>query len=171
LRLHDQLTTEITKLDADVNRLARRDPVANRLATIPGVGAFSALFVLAEIGSVDRFRTSHELAAYAGLVPSTRSSGGKTTHGGLGQASNRWLKWILIEIVISLRTTPGPVSAHYRHLLRAKGKPKATAAAARKLCCYIFWMLKEGWSYEEWLRQHDSQRSEVRPVQRLGPAA
>jgi transposase len=172
LRLHDQLSTEITELDADVKRLARRDPIVKQLATIPGVGAFSALFLLAEIGSLARFRTSHELAAYAGLVPSTRSSGGKTTHGGLGQASNRWLKWILVEIVISLRATPGPVSAHYRHLLRAKGKPKATAAAARKLCCYIFWMLKKGWSYEEWLRQHnESRRSEVRPIQRLGPAA
>jgi len=64
------------------------------------------------------------------------------------------------------------VSAYHRHLLRANGKPKATTAAARKLCCYIYWMLKEGWSYEEWLQQHEtSRRSEVRPSQRLGSVA
>jgi transposase len=172
LRLHDCLTTEIQQLDREVKRLARHDPVARRLATIPGVGAVGALFLQAEIGPIERFRTSHELAAYAGLVPTTRSSGGKTTHGGLGQASNRWLKWILVEIVVSLKLAPGPVSAYYRHLLRAKGKPKATTAAARKLCCYIYWMVKEGWSYEEWLRQHEThRRSEVRPVQRLGVVA
>jgi transposase len=89
------------------------------------------------MGPIERFRTSHELAAYAGLVPTTRSSGGESPYGGLGKASNRWLKWILVEVVISLRMASGPVSSYYRHLLRVKGKPKATTAAARKLCCYI----------------------------------
>jgi transposase len=175
LRLHDVLTQEIQRLDGQVKRAARRDPVARRLATIPGVGVFGALFLHAEIGPIDRFRSSHELAAYAGLVPTTRSSGGKTTHGPLAKASNHWLKWILVEIVQTLKLAPGPVGAYYRHLLRAKGKPKATTAAARKLCCYIYWMLKEGWSYEEWLRQHQqangSHRSEVRPMQRMGATA
>jgi transposase len=180
LRVHDVLTAEIQSLDHDVKRAARSDPIARQLSTIPGVGVFGSLFLQAEIGPIGRFRSSHELAAYAGLVPTTRSSGGKTTHGGLGKASNRWLKWILVEIVVSLKLAPGPVSAYYRHLLRAKGKPKATTAAARKLCCYIYWMLKEGWTYEEWLRQHEAQRpnaqpnyrrSEVRPVQRLGVVA
>jgi hypothetical protein len=99
-------------------------------------------------------------------------SGGKTTHGGVGHASNRWLKCILVEIVTTLKLAPGPVGTYYRHLLRAKGKPKATTAAARKFCCYLFWMLKEGWSYDEWLRQHAGSRgSEVRPMQRLGAMA
>ena len=69
----------------------------------------------------------------------------------------------------TLKLAPGPVGAHYRKLLRAKGKPKATVAAARKFCTYLYWMLKKEWSYTEWLRQHD--RSEVRPVQPLGSAA
>jgi hypothetical protein len=33
-------------------------------------------------------------------------------------------------------------------------------------------MLKNGWTYEEWLQQHvNSQRSEVRPAQRMGAVA
>jgi transposase len=175
LRLHDVLTNEITRLDTEVRRTARRDPVAQRLATIPGVGAFGALFLHAEIGPIERFRSSHQLAAYAGLVPTTRSSGGKTTHGPLAKTSNHWLKWILVEIVQSLKLAPGPVGTYYRHLLRAKGKPKATSAAARKLCCYLYWMLKEEWTYAEWLQQHHgsqaSRRPEVRPTQRLGATA
>ena len=55
-----------------------------RLQTIPGIGPFGALLLLAEIGPIDRFASSHQLAAYAGLVPSTRSSGDKTTHGTVG---------------------------------------------------------------------------------------
>ena len=76
-------------------------------------------------------------------------------------------------MVITLKRSPGPVGLHYRHLLRAKGKPKATTAAARKFCCYLYWMLKEGWTYDEWLKQHQEvfRRSEVRPSQRLGAVA
>ena len=33
---------------------------------------------------------------------------------------------------------PGPVRFHYERLLRAKGKPKATVANARKLCLDIY---------------------------------
>jgi len=172
LQLHDGLTKEITRLDDQVKRAARHDPVAKRLATIPGVGVFGALFLHAEIGPVERFPSSHRLAAYAGLVPTTRSSGGKTTHGPLAKMSNHWLKWILVEIVQTLKLAPGPVGTYYRHLLRAKGKPKATSAAARKLCCYIYWMLKEEWTYAEWLQHHQqSRRPEVRPSQRLGAMA
>jgi len=172
LHLHDVLTKEIARLDYQVKRTARCDPTARRLATIPGVGVFGALFLHAEIGPIERFRSSHQLAAYAGLVPTTRSSGGKTTHGPLATMSNHWLKWILVEIVQTLKLAPGPVGAYYRHLLRAKGKPKATSAAARKLCCYVYWMLKEEWTYTEWLQQHQASRnSEVRPTQRLGAMA
>ena len=172
LRIHDALTAEIGALDAEVKALHRDHPMIERLHTIPGVGLFGALFLVAEIGAIERFQSSHQLAAYAGLVPSTRSSGGKTAHGGTGHASNRWLKWIFIEIVQTLKRGPGPVGDHYRRLLRAKGKPKATTAAARKLCCYIYWMWREGRSHDAWLAQRHGgtteRRSEVRPGQLLG---
>jgi len=60
---------------------------------------------------------------------------------------------------------PGPVRAHFTRLTRAKGNSKATVAAARKLCCYLFWMIKEGRTYPEWLQNRHSQPLlEVRPT-------
>ena len=70
----------------------------------------------------------------------------------------------------SLKLAPGPIGRHDQKLLRAKGKQKATVAAARKLCCYLYWCLKKRWSYEQWLRQHEESR-EVRPPHTLGSAA
>jgi transposase len=164
------LNRAIAELDQELER--RTAQIAPALLELPACAAVTAAKLVAEIGPVERFRSSRELAAYAGLVPTTRSSGGKTTHGPLPKASNHWLKWILVEIGQTLTLAPGPVGTHYRHLLRAKGKPKATTAAARKLCCYIYWMLKEGWTYTEWLQQHqNSRRPEVRPMQRLGAMA
>ena len=165
---HALLTTQVQALDRHIKATVRRDETARRLQTIPGIGPFGALLLQAEIGPISRFGSAQELAAYAGLVPSTRSSGDKTRHGHIGRG-NPWLKWLLIEALQTLKLAPGPVGDHYRKLLRAKGKPKATVAAARKFCTYLYWMLKEEWSYTEWLRQHD--RPEVRPVQPLGSAA
>src|SRR5438067_1703404 len=125
--------------------------------------------LLAEIGTIARFGSSHELAAYAGLVPSTRSSGGKTAHGSVGPAGSAWLKWLFVEAVQTLKRQPGPVRSQYERLLRAKGKPKATVAAARKLCCYVYWMMKEGRSYDDWLRQRHQR--EVRPIQAVASVA
>src|SRR5665647_819538 len=73
-RCTDAIIVETAGLDADVKRAAKGNPLVKQLTTMPGVGVFSALFVQAEIGSIDRFRSSHELTAYAGLVPTTRSS-------------------------------------------------------------------------------------------------
>ena len=70
----------------------------------------------------------------------------------------------------------GEVMAEHRRLantaeavLGMLGELEGPVAAARKLCCYLYWMLKAGWSYEEWLQQHG--RSEVRPVQTLASVA
>ena len=169
LEVLDALDVRIHGLDDRVKRLAQGDPVAQRLQTWPGIGTFGAAMLLAEIGTIARFRSAHTLVAYAGLAPSTASSGDKTRHGSVGPAGNPWLKWLLIEIVQSLKLAPGPVGQQYQKLLRSKGKAKATVAAARKLCCYLYWCLKEEWSYEEWLRQHE--QLEVRPTQALGSAA
>ena len=145
------LNEPIVGYDGAVKRVAKH-PDAQRLMTIPGIGPFGAALLVAEIGTITRFPTAAELAASAGLVPSTRSSGDKTSHGGVGVANNHWLKWILIEAVQTLKQRPGPVQAHYERLLRAKGKPKATVAAARKLCLYSYWMWRDGLDYGTWLQ-------------------
>lgn len=162
LVLVEQLDAQITSLDRAVRELLAETPQAALLQSVPGIGPFGALLILAEIGDLSRFGSSHELAAYAGLVPSTHSSGGKTAHGPVGPAGSAWLKWIFIEAVQTLKRQPGPVRRHYERLLVAKGKPKATVAAARKLCCYVYWMLKQGRSYQDSLRQREER--EVRPA-------
>jgi len=53
------------------------------LCTMPGIGAYSALLILSEIGDVHRCPDSRHLCSYAGLVPSVHASGGKTRLGRL----------------------------------------------------------------------------------------
>ena len=100
LELLDTLDApRIRRLDQRICRTVAQDVAAERLQTVPGIGPFGALLLLAEIGRIDRFASSHQLAAYAGLAPSTRSSGDKTAHGLVGGEGSPRLKWMLIEIV------------------------------------------------------------------------
>jgi len=119
----DLLTTQIAVLDKYIQRHVRQDPVAQRLQTIPGVGPFGALLLQAEIGPITRFGSAQELAAYAGLVPSTQSSGGKTHHGHVGRGSP-WLKWIVVEIIQAHKLAPGPVASHYQSCCARRGNRK-----------------------------------------------
>jgi len=171
LELVDHLTDRLRRLDRRIRDRVTLSAEAKQLMTIPGVGPYGAWLILAELGPIDRFPSAQALASYAGLGPSTRSSGGKTAHGSVGMAGSHWLKWILIEAVQTLQRRPGPVREQYERLLRAKGKQKATVAAARKLATYIYWMRREGWTYEQWLAQHQTAKREGRPIHSLATVA
>jgi transposase len=63
LAVVEHLDAHIAAQDRAVRTLARATPAAELLQPIPGIGPFGALLLLAEIGTVARFGSSHELAA------------------------------------------------------------------------------------------------------------
>ena len=58
------------------------------------------MLISTEIDGIERFRSPSKLGSYAGLVPSTHSSGGKTYHGKITAEGNRWIRWALVEAVV-----------------------------------------------------------------------
>jgi transposase len=67
------------------------------LRSIPGVGPFIAIGMLAEVGDLKRFRGIDKLSSYIGLVPSLHSSGTKTYTKGITKRSKHLLGSFLIE--------------------------------------------------------------------------
>ena len=62
------------------------------LTQLPGVGLFTALVILAEVGDISRFASARKLASWAGLTPTVRGSDrvahyGHIWKGGLGVAA------------------------------------------------------------------------------------
>lgn len=96
------------------------------MKTIPGIGEFFARLIDAEIDDVGRFRSAKKLAAYAGIVPSTYSSGGKTYHGRIIKQGNKWLRWAFIEAVTPAVAHDPVLKQQYEHL-KTKGanQPKS----------------------------------------------
>jgi transposase len=81
LALIDALQEPIGRLDREVHRQARSDPRVTVLTQLPGVGEFTALVLLAEIGDISRFGSARKLAAWGGLTPTVRGSDRTVRHG------------------------------------------------------------------------------------------
>ena len=119
------------------------------LRTIPGLGKILAALVAVEIDDISRFYSPEKLCAYAGLVPTTYSSGGKVRHGNLLPTCNRWLRWAYVEAAwVAQRTSPY-CYAYFERIKRRKGANCANTAMARRLCEITWHCLTEKRSYEE----------------------
>ena len=133
LRMMLPLRKEIRLLSLDLRHMAAGDENVRLLMTIPGVGYYVALLVKAEIGDINRFHTGDQLASYAGLAPSTHSSGGVTHHGRITKEGSRWLRWAMVEAAHVHFRFDSPVTRAYHGIAERRGKGKATVAAARML--------------------------------------
>src|SRR2546427_2270688 len=139
------LNEQILSVSRTIKMEAIEDESTKLLKTIPGIGYYSALLILSEIGDIDRFPDSHHLCSYAGLTPSTHSSGGVTYHGSITRSGSRYLRWILTECAKAhIRTRrDSQLARFYTRLAKRRGGSKATVAAASKLLRIVYWVLKE----------------------------
>jgi transposase len=92
LRLVGLINQGISASNEMIEDIYKKDKDAQLLTTIPGIGVTLATLISTEIDGIERFSSPSKLCSYAGLVPSTRSSGGKTYHGRLTSERNRWLR-------------------------------------------------------------------------------
>jgi transposase len=115
--------------------------------TIPGFGKFLSVLVTVEIADLTRFADPAHLHAYAGVIPSTHSSGDRTHHGKIVRAGNRWLCWAAVEAVWPAIRADFDLRCFYERLARGKGANKAKVATARRLLTIIYKVLKEGRNY------------------------
>jgi transposase len=149
LRLIDATNAEVLEASKVIRERAGSNEDANLLMTIPGISFYSALLIVSEIGEIGRFDDSASLVAYAGLAPSTHSSGGKTYHGPITKTGSTYLRWILGQCTrVHMREEPdGTVATFYQRLARKKGDQKAIVAASVKLLKIVYWVLKEKRAY------------------------
>lgn len=122
---------------------------AKILKTIPGIGEFFSMLIDAEIGDINRFRNEKKFAAYIGLVPSTYSSGGSTTHGKIIKSGNKILRWAFVEAVKPAIANDEYLRFEYDKLRERMNWNKAKTAMARKLSSIAYKCLKEQRNYKK----------------------
>jgi transposase len=113
------------------------------LDSIPGIGLTTAARILAEIGSLSRFSSAAQLAAYGGLTPQEKSSG-SSIHGKprMSKVGNARLRRALFFPALVLLRWHEPIR-HWREQLLQRGKTKkqVVGAVMHKLIRWVFGVL------------------------------
>ena len=147
LELIDQLDEQVENLDERIDEEAQQRPAAQLLQTIPGIGPYRSLVLVAEITPIERFASPDKLVSFAGLAPTTSDSGvGEVRYGPIPGGANRWVRGVLVSAVTShVQARPeSSLGTFYGRKREALGMPTARVAAARKLCRAIHAMLSTG---------------------------
>ncbi len=130
---------------------SKRDPRVKLLQTIPGVGPVTASAIAASIGSGHQFKNGREFAAWLGLTPSNRSSGGKERLGRITKMGDQYLRQLLVVGMTSLvrQTESHPERANkwLTSLLERKPARLATVAMANKTARIVWAVLTKNEPY------------------------
>ncbi len=149
LRLLDALKEEIRGATRGIEKMAKTDERVDWLTPIRGMGVYSALLTLAEIGEIDRFNDPKKLVAYAGLCPSTYQSGRILKHGAITKQGSKWLRWVMVECCQRYAKVPGRLGDFYRRMAKRSGSRTARVATARALLTGIYHCLKRREPFRE----------------------
>jgi len=168
----EQITSldgEIAACDAAVaEALAPHAAVLARLDAIPGIGPRTAEVIVAELGTdLGRFPSAKQLAAWAGLAPGNKASGGKQRPA-RSRRGNPWLKAALTEAAWAAgRSKTSYLGSQYRRFAARTGRKRAVVAVAHTLLTIIYHMLTRGTDYTDLGGDYFDQRARAAVTRRL----
>jgi len=149
------LTEKVKKYTQRVEAIHQNHPVARRLTTIPGVGPMAATAILANAADPSMFKNGREYAAFFGLVPRQRSSGGKKQLLGISKRGDRYIRMMLIHGARAavghnkrLKGESARRIAWVKKLREKKGYNKTAVALANKNARTIWALLNSGESFK-----------------------
>ncbi len=145
------LDESIAVLDSEISRRSKEDPVARRLMTIPGVGPITATAITALAPPIETFTTGRDFAAWLGLTPLQKSTGGKQRLGAISKMGERTLRRLLIiggSAVVSHACRRGaPDGSWLARMLARKPRMLVTVALANKMARIVWALLAKGGVY------------------------
>jgi transposase len=137
LNLLGETESKIKAAENRIRAVCKQDEICRLLSSIPGIGDILAVTIRYEIDDISRFISSGKLCSYAGLVPSTYSSGNRTFQGRITKQGNKWLRWALIEAAQRAPLFDMWLREFYNRISK-KGSKIARVAVARRLLEIIY---------------------------------
>lgn len=137
------------------------------LSQIDGIGAHTALRLVAEIGTdMSRWPTVQHFTSWLTLAPRNKISGGRLLSSKTQPSANR-AAGLLRMAAMTLGRTATALGAFYRRLAYRVGKAKAITATARKLAILVYRSLKGELVYHDPGADAYNAQDRTRRVRRL----
>lgn len=147
----DHLKRNIALLEREIVLKHRASQAGLRLATVPGIGPITASALIAAIGDPKRFSSGRDLAAWLGLTPQPRSSGGNNKLGRISKMGDPYLRRLLVQgaqaVLGAARRAPARASAWLAGLMARRPLKVAAIALANKTARIAWAVLVKGGVY------------------------
>lgn len=146
----EHLQSQISALDSEIRRRAQANPVAKRLMTIPGIGVVVATAIVALAPAPETFKRGRDFAAWLGLTPLQKSSGGKERLGRITKMGERSLRRLLIigaSSAANAAAKRGASGTWLSRMLARKPRMLVVVALANKLARIAWALMAHGGSY------------------------
>jgi transposase len=153
-------------------RLQNERELIERLDEIPGVNQKVAEVIVAELGTdMKRFGSARRAAAWSGMCPSNRESGGRR-YRARSRFGNKHLKSGLTEAGRAAgRSKNTYLGAHYRRICARRGGKRAALAVGHSILTIAYHMMDRGTRFQElgadYFDRRNPERVRDRLVQRL----
>jgi transposase len=141
----------IAELDVYIAAAATVDDTCKRLSTIPGIGPVTASTIMAIAGDASRFAKGRDFAAWLGLTPLQKSTGGRTRLGRITKAGDQTLRTLFVlgalAVIKRARINPAKASPWLMGLLNRRPALVAAVALANKTARIAWAILTRGGVY------------------------
>lgn len=143
----NELDQRILSYTHRIRDLFRSNEMCQRIGKIEGIGPITATALVAAVGDRSCFKNGRQFAAWLGLVPKQRSSGGKSRLFGISKRGDRYLRTLMIHGARAvLAKTGGKTDPRslWIERMRERRHPNVVAVAVANKNARIVWSLLSG---------------------------
>lgn len=141
-----RLTQRLEAVEAQMIEQAQMYPAFERLQKLPGIGPVIAATLVGLVGSAEQFENGRQMAAWVGLVPRQRGTGGRVQLGHITKVGDRRLRAQLIHGSRSVMRWLDKQHPAFRNwasgIVDRRGAKRAYVAYANKLTRLAFVALR-----------------------------
>jgi len=149
-RCIEQLDAQLAEIDRRLAAQHKTNELSQRLATIPGVGPITALSMALRIDP-SQFETARHFAAWLGLTPRERSTGGQQRLGGISRAGDERLRQLLVvgatAVIRYAKRGSKTACPWLLKLLERRPRKVAAVALANKMARTVWTMMTNGTAF------------------------
>lgn len=136
-------------------------PEVRLLTSFPGIGVFSAIGLVIEIGSVSRFSSVKQLASYFGVHPVHSQSGDLRSKDHMSKKGRVVPRAILFTVAMAaIRTNPLIKSIYAQHKQKGMASLAAIGALMHKILRIVYGMLKNNTPFDPEIDKRNSTKKE-----------
>lgn len=144
---------QVREIERDLLAWQRKNDLSTRLMTIPGIGTIGATALAATVTDPHQFRSGRQFAAWLGLTPLQKSSGGKERLGHITKMGDKYLRKLLVvgmtAVVRHAKNKPETVDPRLLALLARKPVRLVTVALANKTARIVWAVMVRGEVYQQ----------------------